>query len=126
MNPRFVTLTAIVITASSVILTGCSRRTEPPGSADIATSAIDAAQAADTIYVGGDIVTVNDAQPTAESIALKDGRIVAVGSRIDVEKARKGTATRIVDLAGRTLVPGFIDGHSHFLGFGSQAVGARY
>ena len=49
-----------------------------------------AAQAADTIYTGGDIVTVNDAQPTAEALAVKDGKILAVGARAEVEKAHKG------------------------------------
>lgn len=41
-------------------------------------------QSADTIYHGGEIVTVNDAQPTAEAVAVKDGRILAVGSKADV------------------------------------------
>jgi len=75
--------------------------------------------------VGGDIVTVNDAQPTAEAVAVKDGRIVAVGSRADIEQAHKGSGTTLVDLQGHTLVPGFIDGHAHVLAFGSQAVGAN-
>lgn len=82
------------------------------------------AQTADTIYHGGPIVTVNDTQPTAEAIAVQNGKILAVGSKVDVLK-RKGDHTRIVDLQGRTLVPGFVDGHAHFLGFGSQAVGAN-
>lgn len=81
-------------------------------------------QLADTIYHGGDIVTVNDAQATAEAIAVRNGKIVAVGSKADVLKL-KGDKTRIVDLNGKTLVPGFVDGHAHFLGFGSQAVGAN-
>ncbi len=73
-----------------------------------------AAQAADVIYVGGDIVTVNDKQPTVEALAVRDGRILALGTRADIEKANKGQATRVVDLAGKTLLPGFVDGHSHF------------
>jgi len=73
------------------------------------------AGSADAIYFGGAIVTANDAQPGAEAIAVKDGRIVAVGSRAEVEKSHRGAASRMVDLAGRTLVPGFIDPHSHFI-----------
>ena len=69
--------------------------------------------AADRLYVGGTILTVNDSQPRAEAVAVAKGRIVAVGSRADV-LARRGEQTEVVDLAGRTLVPGFIDGHSHF------------
>jgi predicted amidohydrolase YtcJ len=75
----------------------------------------DAASTADSIYYGGSIVTVNDAQPTAEAVAIKDGKILMVGSRSDIEKAHKGTATTMVDLAGKTLVPGFIDPHSHYI-----------
>ena len=71
--------------------------------------------AADTIYSGGDIVTINDKQPSAEALAVKGGKIVAVGSRADVEKAHKGAGTLVVDLAGKTLLPGFIDAHSHYI-----------
>ncbi len=70
-------------------------------------------QTADAIYTGGDIVTVDDKRPTAEAVAVKDGKILAVGSRADVEKAHKGATTKTVDLAGRTLVPGFVDAHAH-------------
>jgi predicted amidohydrolase YtcJ len=71
--------------------------------------------AADTIYSGGDIVTINDKQPSAEALAVKGGKIVAVGSRAAVEKAHKGAGTLVVDLAGKTLLPGFIDAHSHYI-----------
>jgi hypothetical protein len=80
---------------------------------------------ADAIYSGGPIVTVNDAQPSAEALAVKDGKILAVGAKAEIEKAHKGAATRLVDLGGRTLAPGLIDAHAHVLGFGSQAVGAN-
>lgn len=69
---------------------------------------------ADTIYHGGDIVTVDDAQPTAEAVAVKDGRILAVGAESDV-MAYRGEATRVVDLAGRTMTPAFTDPHGHFI-----------
>ena len=81
--------------------------------------------AADAIYVGGSIVTVNDAQPNAEALAVKDGTILAVGARAEIEKAHRGEKTRMVDLAGKTLMPGFIDGHAHAQQFGTQAVGAN-
>ncbi|MGE5198391.1 MAG: amidohydrolase family protein, partial [Rhodospirillaceae bacterium] len=71
------------------------------------------------------IVTVNDAQPTAEAVAVKGGKILAVGPTADVERAHKGTQTTFVNLGGKTLAPGFVDGHAHFLGFGAQAVGAN-
>ena len=69
---------------------------------------------ADAIYTGGDIVTLNDKQPSAEALAVKGGKIVAVGTRAEVEKAHKGASTRAIDLGGRTLVPGFLDAHSHY------------
>jgi predicted amidohydrolase YtcJ len=72
-------------------------------------------QTADTIYSGGDIVTVNDVQPTAEAVAVKDGRILAVGPRAEIEKAHRGAATKFVELKGRTLMPSFIDAHSHYI-----------
>lgn len=72
------------------------------------------ARKADTIYVGGDIVTMNDARPSAEALAVRGGKIVAVGERREIESAHKGAQTRVVDLAGKTLLPGFIDAHSHY------------
>lgn len=69
---------------------------------------------ADTIYVNADIVTVADHQLTAEALAVADGRILAVGSRAEIE-ALAGPQTKRIDLEGRTLVPGFVDAHSHFM-----------
>ena len=65
------------------------------------------------IFINGNILTMNDEQPTAEAVAVKDGKILAVGSRTDVEKAA-GSGAEVVDLGGKTLMPGFIDSHSHF------------
>jgi hypothetical protein len=80
---------------------------------------------AEAIYFGGPIVTMNDARPNAEALAVKDGKILAVGSRSEIDKLHKGKSTRLADLGGKTLMPGFIDGHAHVGGFGSQAVGAN-
>jgi len=122
MIVRYRALAAVACAAAAIVVTGCSRKTETP---PVPASTVAAEQAANTIYAGGNVVTVNDAQPTAEAVAVKDGKILAVGSRADVEGAHKGAATRVVDLAGRTLVPGFFDAHAHVLGFGAQAVGAN-
>lgn len=92
-------------------LSACNKApTETPAAATMA----DTASAADTLYFGGDIITVNDAQPDAEALAVKDGKILFVGTLAEAEKF-KGPATRSVDLEGKTLVPGFVDGHSHFM-----------
>ncbi len=74
-----------------------------------------AAQVADAIYTGGDIVTVNDRQPTAEALAVKAGTIVAVGTRAEVEKAHRGATTQVVDLGGKALLPAFLDAHGHYI-----------
>ncbi len=112
-------LKARALTAAScaalIVTAGCGRKSEPPGPAASTVTSVAAEQVADTIYVGGDIVTINDAQPTAEALAVKGGRILAVGARADVESAHKGDATKIVDLAGKTLLPGFLDAHSHYV-----------
>ena len=68
---------------------------------------------ADAIYLGGDIITMDELHPSAEAVAVKDGTIQAVGSRQQVLNLQ-GPATEMIDLGGRTLVPAFIDGHSHF------------
>ena len=71
------------------------------------------APAAERIFRGGPIITVNPARPSAAAVAVAGGKIVAVGDEAEVMKLARPT-TELVDLAGRTLVPGFVDGHSHF------------
>ncbi len=73
------------------------------------------AETADAIYFGGDIITMEgDSAVYAEAIAVKDGKISFVGTRADADKL-KGDSTVINDLQGKTLLPGFIDPHSHFM-----------
>ena len=69
------------------------------------------AQSADTILLNGKIVTL-DAAGTVEALAVADGKIVATGKSDDIRKLA-GPATRTVDLAGRTVIPGLIDSHMH-------------
>jgi len=76
------------------------------------TSARAAGAAPETIYAHGRIVTVDDAHPKAQAVAVRAGRIVAVGSDAEVLRLKAAT-TQVVDLKGRTMVPGFVDGHSH-------------
>lgn len=64
------------------------------------------------IFRGGPIITMNTAMPEAEAIAIRGDRILAVGSRQEVE-ARAGSGAQLVDLDGRTLMPGLIDAHMH-------------
>jgi predicted amidohydrolase YtcJ len=87
-------------------------------------SPVAAQQAADSIWSGGPIITMNDKAMRAEAVAVAGGRILAVGSRRDVMKL-KGPATQLVDLGGRTMVPGFVDAHGHIVVGGLQALSAN-
>jgi hypothetical protein len=82
------------------------------------------AQPADRIWSGGPILTMNDAAMRAEAIAEAGGKILAVGSRDEVMKLR-GPATQVIDLQGRTLLPGFVDAHGHVMMGGLQALSAN-
>ena len=88
-------------------------------------SSPDKAVTADAIYFGGRVLTMNDAQPNAETVAVKEGKILAVGLRTAIEKLHKGRRTRLIDLAGKVLLPGFFDAHSHFSQVGLQAISAN-
>jgi predicted amidohydrolase YtcJ len=72
------------------------------------------AQTADTVLVNGKIVTVDDRFTIAEALAIRGSRIVAVGSTADIDKL-KGPQTRVIDLGRRTVIPGLIDNHSHWV-----------
>jgi predicted amidohydrolase YtcJ len=72
----------------------------------------ESAGAADTVYTNGKIYTVNEAQPWAEAMAIKDGKFLVVGSNAEVE-AVTGEDTEVVDLGGAFAMPGLIDIHTH-------------
>lgn len=83
-----------------------------------------AAETADTIYVGGDILTMRSAQPEyVEALAVKAGSILFTGPAAEA-RALAGPDTKTVDLDGKTLLPGFIDTHGHFVYFGKNLVDA--
>ena len=77
----------------------------------------DAGAPADTIFTGGAIVTMDPAQPRVDAVAVRGETIAAAGALDDV-MALRGDATRVVELADRALLPGFIDAHGHFLAVG--------
>ncbi|RAJ31022.1 amidohydrolase [Pedobacter cryoconitis] len=80
---------------------------------------------ADTIYYGGNIITMEgDFVNYVEAIAVKDGKIIFAGTKSDANKLN-GTHTKMNDLEGKTLLPGFVDGHSHFSEVGLQSVSAN-
>lgn len=93
--------------------------TPSPASADKTTdsSQSEPTQIADRVLTGGIVITVDADQPEAEAIALQEGRILAVGSSVEIAKLI-GDSTDVIDLNGRVAMPGFIEGHGHFLSMG--------
>ena len=74
------------------------------------------AQMADLAVVNARIYTVNRAQPQAAAMAVRGGRVVAIGSDV---AAQIGPATKVIDAHGATVIPGLIDSHGHVEGLGS-------
>ena len=83
---------------------GCA--TEPPQ------------EPADLVLRNGKVVTLDESRPEANAVAVRGGTIVAVGSNEEIE-AYVGPETEVLDLAGRLAIPGFIEGHGHFMGLGN-------
>jgi predicted amidohydrolase YtcJ len=77
------------------------------------------AKPAELIFTNGNIYTANDLQPRAEAIAVRDGRIVFVGTNRQAAEYR-GDGTRVIDLGGNTVVPGLTDAHCHLSGVGAR------
>jgi predicted amidohydrolase YtcJ len=69
---------------------------------------------ADTILINGKIATVDDRFTMAQALAIKDRRVIASGSN-DAVRKHAGASTKVIDLKGRTVVPGLIDNHSHWI-----------
>ena len=76
---------------------------------------------ADLVISGGTIYTMNEERPTVESVAVKGNKIIFTGT---AEEARSfvGRETKVIDLQGKTMTPGFIEGHAHIMGIGYNAL----
>jgi predicted amidohydrolase YtcJ len=74
---------------------------------------------ADLIVINGRVRTMDDDNPAAEAIAVKDGAIIALGTRASIE-ALKGPATRVIDAKGGSVIPGFIEAHMHLFSGGAE------
>ena len=99
------------VAALAAISTGCQ-------------NAPQATPAADAIWLNGPVITIDDNHPDAEAVAIRDGRIVAVGGKKQVLRYQ-GDNTAMHDLDGRTLLPGFVDAHGHVFFVGFQAMSAN-
>lgn len=97
-NVGMASLTIVVMTV--VALLGCGTTGE-----------------ADLVLLNGKIVTVDDNMPLAEAVAIRDGDIMAVGLDSDV-RLLIGLSTRVINLEGKLVVPGLIEGHGHFMRIG--------
>ncbi len=93
-----VRLAAIVCTWCTVLLAGACAETEP----------------ADLVVINGKVVTVDGAFSVARAVAIRDGRVVVVGTNAEA-RALVGAATQLLDASGRTVIPGLIDSHVHAL-----------
>jgi predicted amidohydrolase YtcJ len=98
-------LSPLVICAATAVVAACNQQP--------------AVEPASLVLRGGTIVTVNEGQPTAQALAARNDRIVAVGTNEEMQRF-VGPATQVIDLAGQTAIPGFIEGHGHFMGLGQS------
>src|SRR5262245_49371463 len=97
-NPSFLFLFSLVL-----IFSGCSMK-----------------QNADTIFYNGKVYTVDSALTIVESFAVKDGKIIGVGTNEEI--VYRFSASNKIDLGGKPVYPGFYDAHCHFFGYGSDLV----
>ena len=111
-------LTAAVLT-SALMLGGCGQR-EAATQAPVAAQPAAGAGAADMVLRNGAVYTVDAARSWAQAVAVKDGKIVFVGTDADLGD-RIGAATQVVDLKGRMLMPGMQDAHIHPISGGIEA-----
>ena len=109
---EFLGLGAVLAGAGTAASSGMDLFAQSPTAA-VATPTLEA----DLIVVNARVYTVDAAQPRAEALAVKNGRFAAVGSSADVRNLAT-SRTRVIDAAGQTITPGFIDTHCHVSGVG--------
>jgi len=105
---RSATIATLIITVLAGLLTGCGSRSAT----------------ADLVFVSGNVVTVDESMPQAQAVAINGDTIMAVGSDETI-RALIGDNTKVIDLDGRLLIPGFIESHAHFMGLGKSLTRLR-
>jgi predicted amidohydrolase YtcJ len=75
------------------------------------------AEPADLVFTNGIVYTVDEANPTSEAVAVKNGLILAVGTTVEISEYI-GDQTEVIDLQGKTMTPGLIESHAHLMGIG--------
>jgi len=105
---------------AGLAFTGCADDADEAGGSSAPSLVLRADAAPGTLVLrNAKIVTLDDARPEATALAARDGRIVAVGSDADVA-AFEGDDARVIDLQGKLVIPGLIEGHGHFMGLGNS------
>jgi predicted amidohydrolase YtcJ len=106
----------LLLLAFLFLMASCGDQTKQPAAEAGSTA---------TMYYGGDIITMEGDQPQyVESVVVKDGRILFAGAKDEAMKAA-GRGHKMIDLQGKTLLPGFIDAHGHLMNAGFQALSAN-
>lgn len=82
-------------------------------------------QVADAVFVNGRVVTLDESERVVEALAVRDGRILAVGTNAEV-RGMAGQGTEVVDLGGKMLLPGIIETHCHSIGAARAALAGEY
>ena len=107
---------SIKILAYALLITTIAACSPAPDETD--TPAIEESPTADRILIGGKVISVDPDIGQAEAVAIHNDRILAVGTTTEIQ-ALAGENTEIIELDGRTVIPGFIEGHGHLLGLGN-------
>lgn len=84
-----------------------------------------AKESADILLTNGNFYTVDPSMPSATAVAIKDGRILKLGTDLDILNL-KGETTKVIDLDGQFAMPGFIEGHGHFSGLGKSLINLNF
>ena len=104
-------------------LSGCNKSKKNAGQDE--TAKAEPYKLQQTLYHGGDIITMAGDDPTyVEAVVQREGKIIFTGSKANA-LARFEDKAELIDLQGKTMLPGFIDAHAHFSNFSSQAIGAQ-
>ncbi|MEE9502972.1 MAG: amidohydrolase [Candidatus Aminicenantaceae bacterium] len=106
MSKKRLFFLCLTIVCVSLLCLSCAKKEEP----------------ADLVLIQGKIVTVDEAKPEVEALAVRGNIIVALGTNTDIE-AYIGDLTKVIDLEGNLAIPGFTDAHAHFAGIGQAKMG---
>jgi len=114
---RDAAVAAMLAVAAGLLSAGCSGKHSAEATLPGGSSSLRAVEPSAVVYMGGDILTMVGSEPQyVEALVVRDGKIVTVGTRAEA-MAQAGPTPQTVDLAGKTLLPGFIDAHGHIVAY---------